>query len=101
MTRKVIPLEESLEEKLASAHLPGKHSSLEFASRGIELATSSGFDLSKFSLGLPFYGRHTSSGEPKTYYEIHDMLQQRTQVERKGKRKASSDDPVRTESSAA
>jgi hypothetical protein len=49
----------------------GKHSTMEFAIQAIELAQSTpGFDATKFVLGLPFYGRHIRTGEPKAFYDI-------------------------------
>ena len=38
----------------------GLHSTVEFAAKGLELAKSTaGFDYTKFTLGLPFYGRYS------------------------------------------
>ena len=83
----------------------GLHSTVEFAAKGLELAKSTaGFDYTKFTLGLPFYGRygrttpylyvltylhtyiyihshtyiydhrHVQTMEPKTFYEISDLI---------------------------
>lgn len=52
----------------------GPHSTYDFAESGIELAEKKGFQLQKFTLGLPFYGRHIDNGEPKTWYEFADKF---------------------------
>ena len=48
----------------------GQHSTIEFATKGIELAKTEGFDHQKWTLGLPFYGRDIYTGEAKAFYEI-------------------------------
>lgn len=48
----------------------GKHSTYEFAKKGISLAKSNGLDHSKWTLGVPFYGRHVHTGEARAYYEL-------------------------------
>ena len=53
----------------------GLHSTVEFAAKGLELAKSTaGFDYTKFTLGLPFYGRYgrtTPYLYALTYIHIH------------------------------
>ena len=48
----------------------GKHSTEAFFSSGIDYALRFKIPLSKFVNGLPFYGRDTRNGEPKTYGEL-------------------------------
>jgi hypothetical protein len=50
---------------------PRQHSTIEFAQSAIRLAKDHRFPLPKFTLGLPFYGRHVRTGEPQTYAEIY------------------------------
>jgi len=49
----------------------GRHSTPKFAKEAIDsIAQSSQIPLSKVAVGVPFYGRDTRTGEPKTYAEI-------------------------------
>eukprot|EP01125_Pyxidicula_operculata_P002476 TRINITY_DN12336_c0_g1_i1.p2 TRINITY_DN12336_c0_g1~~TRINITY_DN12336_c0_g1_i1.p2 ORF type:complete len:321 (+),score=59.81 TRINITY_DN12336_c0_g1_i1:1107-2069(+) len=48
----------------------GKHSTLEYAEEVINNIESLGLPLSKFTLGVPFYGRNVFNGEPVPYYDI-------------------------------
>jgi len=52
----------------------GEHSTLLFASKGIEIAKTmnkaAGFQHQKMTLGMPFYGRNIYNGEAKAYYEL-------------------------------
>lgn len=49
----------------------GQHSTIAFAQNGIDMAvTEKGFNHTKWTLGLPFYGRHVSTGEAKAFYEL-------------------------------
>merc|ERR1719433_966407 len=45
------------------------HSTLEFARSAVDKATES-IPAKKLTLGVPFYGRHKTSGTAKTYKEI-------------------------------
>jgi len=48
----------------------GHHSSLEFALKSMDLAASSGLPIHKVTLGLPFYGRSSTSGDWTTYEDL-------------------------------
>ena len=53
---------------------PRQHSTFAFFKRGIKLARDKQFPLKKFTIGVPFYARHTTTGEPKTYAEVMPHL---------------------------
>jgi len=49
---------------------PCHHSTLEFAHFVVQHALSTGLAPSKLLLGVPFYARHTHTGEARPYYEV-------------------------------
>lgn len=53
---------------------PHHHSTFAFSALAIRWAREKKLDLKKFTLGVPFYARHVSTGEPKTYAELQPML---------------------------
>eukprot|EP00798_Chlamydomonas_sp_ICE-L_P015152 gene15152-21218_t len=53
----------------------GKHSTIQFAKTGIELAQSTfGEDAAKFTLGVPFYGRNTNTMEAHNFYDLMPLI---------------------------
>ena len=55
------------------------HSTIEFAQMGIFLSKKLGKYQSKWTLGIPFYGRNIKTGEAKAFYElIPDLSDNRT-----------------------
>jgi chitinase len=53
---------------------PRQHSTMAFFMSGIRYAREKGIDLSKFTMGLPFYSRDVRNGDPKTYGELSPQL---------------------------
>lgn len=52
----------------------GQHSTYDFAMTSIQHAKQHQLPLRKFTLGVPFYARHTQTGDPKTYQEVWRQL---------------------------
>lgn len=48
----------------------GKHSTREFAEKSVQQAINLGLPREKITLGVPFYARHMTNGEAKTYSDI-------------------------------
>ena len=53
---------------------PRQHSTYAFFKRGIKLARDKQFPMKKFTIGVPFYARHTTTGEPMTYADVMPHL---------------------------
>ncbi|KAG1671462.1 hypothetical protein FOA52_003120 [Chlamydomonas sp. UWO 241] len=56
---------------------PGRHSTMEFSQKAIDDWASHSLPPEKLALGVPFYGRDTSSGHPQTYAELLPKLHAR------------------------
>eukprot|EP00727_Mastigamoeba_balamuthi_P008685 m51a1_g4439 putative chitinase (926) ;mRNA; r:105031-109724 len=48
----------------------GMHSTMQFAKEVVKGIEACGVDPAKFTLGLPFYARHTTTGDWKTYADL-------------------------------
>lgn len=51
-----------------------KHSTTEFAQMALFYSKTLGKYQKKFTLGIPFYGRHVVTGEPKAFYELAPVV---------------------------
>ena len=64
--------------------VPGEHSTYDFARKTVARWTSQDLPAKKLTLGVPFYARHTKTGDWKTYEELVKTLREKESDETAG-----------------